>query len=59
MPLKRLAEIKAATAASLTRIDLLIEAIGRSLDVIEARLRSCAVTGQALTLREHQRRTLQ
>lgn len=59
MPLKRLAEIKAATAASLTRIDFLVEAIGRSLDVIEARLKSCVAIRKALTLREHQRRTLQ
>jgi hypothetical protein len=59
MPLKRVAEIKAAAAASLARIDALIGAIERSLDVIEAKLRNCGVVEKARTLREHHRRTLQ
>ena len=59
MPLKRVAEIKAAAVASLARIDALIWAIGRSLDVIEARLMSCAVIEKAMTPREPYRRTLQ
>ena len=59
MSLKRVAEIKAAAAASFARIDALIEAVGRSLDAIEATLRSCGVIDKALPLREHHRRTLQ
>jgi hypothetical protein len=59
MPLNRVAEIKAAAAASLARLDILIAAIERSLDVIEAKLRSCSVVEKALTLREQHRRTLQ
>jgi|RhiMetdeSRZDD1v2_1073273.scaffolds.fasta_scaffold2967079_2 hypothetical protein len=59
MPLKRVAEIKAASAASLARIESLIADIERSLDVIEAKLKGCGIIRKALALRERQKRTLQ
>jgi hypothetical protein len=59
MSLQRVAEIKAASAASLARLDALIAEIERSLDIIEGRLKNCKILRKALTLREHQRRALQ
>jgi hypothetical protein len=59
MRLKRVAEIKAANAASLARMDSLIAEIGRSLDIIEDRLKRCTVLRKALAIRERQRQTLQ
>jgi hypothetical protein len=59
MPLKRVAEIKAANAAALARMELLIVEIERTLDVIEARLKRCTVLRKALAIRERRRRTLQ
>jgi hypothetical protein len=59
MPLKRVAEIKAAHAASLARIESLVAKIERSLNVIEDRLKRCTVLRKALAIRERQGRTLQ
>jgi hypothetical protein len=59
MPLERVAEIKAASAASLASLDALIAEIERSLDVIEGRLKNCTLLRKALAVRERQRRALQ
>jgi hypothetical protein len=59
MPLKRVAEIKAANAVSLARMASLIAEIARSLDIIEDRLKRCTVLRKALAIRERQARTLQ
>jgi hypothetical protein len=59
LPLKRVAEIKAAPAASLVRFDTLIAEIERSLDVIEDKLKDCKILPKALANRERQGRALQ
>jgi hypothetical protein len=59
MPLKRVAEIKMVSSASLARFDALIAGIERSLDVIEDRLKNCRILRKALAIRERQRIPMQ
>jgi hypothetical protein len=59
MPFRRVAETKAESAASIARLESIVAEIERSLDVIEAKLKSCRTMRMALSLRERTRRTLQ
>jgi hypothetical protein len=58
MPLRRVAETRAAAAASIARIDVLIIGMERSLDAIEARLKRLTVIRKAASIQDRSSHTV-
>jgi hypothetical protein len=57
MPIRaRVTELKADTIVSVMRMDMIIAEVGRSLDVIESRLRHLMTLRRARPIRKRDRR---